>query len=388
MSTDERSAKARFDCQVKAATRTTGIAAGAIATVAYPAWGLFDYLVEPATADDLLWLRLGFALPIALLWLGLWLTPHGHRHPELFVLGIIYAVDLGIALMIAQIETHYASYALGMSLTIYAGAFLLIWSPRYMLAVIALNLGSLGAVLLAADPIASDAIATVFFYVGTASLISFFGQYHRHCAAWREFEGLLALEREQERSTQLVAELDRQSREDPLTGLANRRAWDEALARQWEETVRTATPFTVVLFDLDGLKSTNDRYGHATGDRVIKALGRTLKAHVREGDVVARLGGDEFGVLSPGGELCRATRIAERLRAKIRVELSREVPADGLTVSVGVAEWESEDNSAHSIMLRSDRHLYHAKATRDAVFAGGSDAQPGPIQEALSTRSV
>ena len=78
------------------------------------AWALFDYLVEPSSAPDVLWLRIGFTVPIiALLLLGLIFTKAGRRHPELFVLGMMSSVDLGIALMIAQVDTHYAAYALG-----------------------------------------------------------------------------------------------------------------------------------------------------------------------------------------------------------------------------------------------------------------------------------
>ena len=373
--TDQDRAKARFDQQVKAATRATGVTAGAIAAVAFPSWTLFDYLVEPATAGELLWIRIGFAVPIALLWLGLWLSPQGHKHPELFVLGIMYLIDLGIALMIAQVESHYAAYALGMSLTIYAGAFLLVWAPHYMAAVIALNLGSLTVVLLLSDPIGTAAITTIFFYVGTASVLSFFGQRHRYAAAWREFGGLLALEREQERTHELVMELDRQSREDALTGLANRRAWDEALARQWAGSAREGTSFTIVLFDLDRLKATNDEHGHAAGDRVITAVGRILKTRVRAGDIVARLGGDEFAILSPGAELSEASRLAERLRDRIGVEAGAGVAHGDVTVSAGVTQWERDDDSPQAIMARADRHLYRAKATRDAVFAGGGRSQ-------------
>ena len=98
---------------------------------------MFDYFVEPESASAFLWLRIGLAIPIALIWLGLVFSPQGRRYPEIFLVGMMGIVDLGIALMIAQVETHYAAYALGMSLTIYASAFLLVWSPGYMAGVIA-----------------------------------------------------------------------------------------------------------------------------------------------------------------------------------------------------------------------------------------------------------
>lgn len=367
--------RVRFCEEVKRATRATGISAGAVAVFAYPSWTAFDYLVEPATAPDILWLRIGFALPVALLLLGLIFSPAGRKHPELFVLGMMSSVDLGIALMIAQVETHYAAYALGMSLTVYAGAFLLIWSPRYMAAVIGLNFASLTAVLLLANPIGADAIATIVFYLSTASLLSFLGQYHRQATAWREFEALVALEHEQERTRKLVLELDRESHEDSLTNLSNRRAWDEALSRECSRGKREGGSFAVLLCDLDQLKAINDQLGHAVGDVVLKSVAKVLDDNARAGDRVARIGGDEFAVLSPGAELLGATEHAERLRLLVEAEASAASAIGGVTISIGVADWEGDDDSAETIMLRADRRLYRAKAKRNVVCAG----DPSPI---------
>jgi diguanylate cyclase (GGDEF)-like protein len=362
--------KDRFCEEVKRATRATGISAGIVATFAYPAWSVFDYLVEPASAPDNLWLRIGFALPLGLLLLGLIFTQAGRKHPELFVLAMMCSVGLGIALMIAQVETHYAAYALGMSLTVYAGAFLLIWSPRYMAAVIGINFGSLAVVLLLSHPIGTDAIATIAFYLGTASLLSFLGQYHRQATAWREFEALVALEHEQERTRKLVLELDRASHEDSLTGLSNRRAWDEALLRECARSSREGESFSVLLCDLDQLKAINDQLGHAVGDVVLKSVSRVLEEHARAGDHVARIGGDEFAVLSPGADLLGATEHAERLRQLVEAEASAAAAIGGVTISIGVADWEGADDSAETIMLRADRRLYRAKAKRNVVCAG------------------
>jgi diguanylate cyclase (GGDEF)-like protein len=362
--------KDRFCEEVKRATRATGISAGIVATLAYPAWAVFDYLVEPASAPDILWLRIGFALPLGVLLLGLIFTQAGRKHPELFVMAMMCSVGLGIALMVAQVETHYAAYALGMSLTVYAGAFLLIWSPRYMAAVIGINFGSLVVVLLLSHPIGTDAIATIAFYLGTASLLSFLGQYHRQATAWREFEALAALEYEQERTRELVLELDRESHEDSLTGLSNRRAWDEALLRECARSTREGDSFAVLLCDLDQLKSINDQLGHAVGDVVLKSVARVLDDNARAGDQVARIGGDEFAVLSPGADLLGATEHAERLRLLVESEASAAAAIGGVTISIGVADWEGADDSAETIMLRADRRLYRAKAKRNVVCAG------------------
>jgi diguanylate cyclase (GGDEF)-like protein len=370
-----QAATARFASEVRTATRATGISAGAVATICYPVWMGFDYLVAPATADRLVGLRLGFAVPIAVLWLGLLLTRQGRDRPELFVLGIMFAVELGIALMLTQVESHYAAYALGMSLPIYAGAFLLIWPPRYMAAVIGLSFASLAVALAVSDPVPTDAIATVFFYLGTASVVSFIGQYHRHRMARNEFEALLALEEEQERSRQLVDELDRQSREDSLTGVANRRAWDEAIGRQWARSLRDDGAFAVLLCDVDTLKGVNDRLGHPVGDLVLKEVAEIFRERIRAGDLVARLGGDEFAILLPGSDLAGATALGERLRAAVKREVTSVTAVGGVTISVGVADWERGDDTVQTVMLRADRRLYRAKALRDVVCAGDPPRQ-------------
>ncbi len=365
----------RFREEVKRATRATGISAGAVAVFAYPAWALFDYLVEPAAAPEILWLRVGFAVPIAVLLLGLIFTAAGRRHPELFVLAMMSSVDLGIALMIARVETHYAAYALGMSLTVYAGAFLLIWSPRYMASVIGVNFASLTAVLLLSHPIGADAIATIGFYLGTASMLSFLGQYHRQATAWREFEALVALEHEQERTRKLVLELDRESHEDSLTGLSNRRAWDEALLSECSRSNRDGDSFAVLLCDLDQLKAINDQLGHAVGDVVLRSVASVLQANARAGERVARIGGDEFAVLALNSDLLGATEHAERLRRLVETQASAAAAIGGVTISIGVAEWEGDDDSAETIMLRADRRLYRAKSSRNVVCAG----DPSPL---------
>ena len=362
--------RARFNSEVKRATRQTGLSAGAVATFGFPAWALFDYLVEPDAASDFLWLRLGMTIPLALTWLGLAVTPQGRTHPELFLLAMMALVDLGIALMIPGLESHYAAYALGMSLTIYAGAFLLIWSPRYMAAVIGLNFGLLAIVLLLSDPIGTDALATIAFYLGTASVLSFLGQYHRQATAWREFEALTALEHEQERTRVLVRELDRLSHEDSLTGLANRRAWDEALVRECARAGRDGTDLSILLCDLDQLKAINDQLGHPVGDVVLRAVGRVLSENARAGDLVARIGGDEFAVLCPGANLLGGTELAERLRLVTEERASAAAALGGVSISIGVADWEGGDDSAETLMLRADRRLYRAKATRNVVCAG------------------
>jgi diguanylate cyclase (GGDEF)-like protein len=368
-------AEARFTTEVKESTRATAVSAGAVAAIGFPSWTVFDYLVEPDHAPDFLWLRLALTIPILTCVALLLFTRWGRRHPEWLMIGVMLSVNLGVTLMITQIDTHYAAYALGLSLPIYGGAFLLLWPPRYMAVLCLSTLALLTIVLALAHPIGSDAVATIYFYLVTACALSYLGQLHRQRAAWREFQSLLALEREQRRSSELVLELDRISREDPLTGLANRRAWDESLARESARSARHGDVFAVLLCDLDQLKDINDKLGHPVGDAVLRSLARLLRERVRDGDVVARIGGDEFAVLTLGCGLLPATELAEELRRSVQEHATAAAGLGAVTISVGVAEWEGGDDGPEAIMLRADRRLYTAKATRNVVCAGDTAHQ-------------
>jgi diguanylate cyclase (GGDEF)-like protein len=114
------------------------------------------------------------------------------------------------------------------------------------------------------------------------------------------------------------------------------------------------------LIDVDSFKSVNDRYGHPTGDAVIRGVADILRRSVRVFDVCARYGGDEFGVVMPGSRLDSAAAIAERIRVRI-AERQPPLPQDPtITVSIGVAEFLPGDG-APDVIARADRALYEAK---------------------------
>jgi diguanylate cyclase (GGDEF)-like protein len=163
----------------------------------------------------------------------------------------------------------------------------------------------------------------------------------------------------------------RHATQDPLTGLANRRAlelWmDEQLPR-----AEQGQPLTVLLMDLDHFKWVNDSFGHAIGDEVLRRVARLVERSCREGDLAVRYGGEEFVLALAGVPLDAALAIAERLRQAIAAE-GWEAVAAGLTVSVstGVAA-ALEAPTAPSLFALADRRLYAAKfAGRDRVVAVG-----------------
>jgi diguanylate cyclase (GGDEF)-like protein len=154
---------------------------------------------------------------------------------------------------------------------------------------------------------------------------------------------------------------------DPLTGAANRRTFEEELAREVARHRRTREAFAVIVLDLDGLKQRNDSFGHRAGDSALQMLVQACMRSVRETDVVARLGGDEFAVLVPGSNHSGAEALAARLRDAIE-----QCHAEGgaLRVSVGVAAAEHGCSSADAIVQAADQELYRDKGMRKRPVSG------------------
>ena len=148
----------------------------------------------------------------------------------------------------------------------------------------------------------------------------------------------------------LYHEVGRLARTDALTGVANRRAWDDELPLELARSARSGQPLCVALLDLDHFKAYNDRHGHQAGDRLLKAVAAAWQGRLRKTDLLARYGGEEFAVLLPDCGLDSAMEIVERLRA---------APPE-CTCSIGVAAWDRRE-AATELVARADRALYAAK---------------------------
>lgn len=159
-------------------------------------------------------------------------------------------------------------------------------------------------------------------------------------------DAALALERED-----LLRRLSGEALTDPLTGLPNRRAWDDALAREIARAGRAGTALTVAVLDLDHFKRFNDAFGHPAGDALLASAATHWRDQVRAGDTVARLGGEEFGVILPDCSGEHAELLITRLLADLPFEQ---------TASAGVAEWAGD--SVRDLLSRADQALYRSKA--------------------------
>jgi diguanylate cyclase (GGDEF)-like protein len=353
-------------------TRATAMLGGAVLLVAFPLWSLFDRVHEPDHADSFFVVRGAVELVALVAWVLLCHRRIGPRHAEPLTVVLISLPVVALAWMVAQTEGALEPYLLGLSLPVFASALLLVWRWQLTAAVIGITAAAVALAFLTTsrDVPAAD-LVTVAFYLTTASVIAFLGQLYRHHLAWREFRTRAELERAQERSRELLAELERLSREDGLTGLANRRCWDEQVQREVERARRGRRPLSVLLCDVDHFKLINDHHGHAEGDAVLRRVGERISSRVRAGDVVARVGGDELGVCCPDTSLEDAVALALELRS-VLVD-----PTSSVTVSIGVAALEPVDTAPESLLARADQALYRAKLTRDAVWAGDSRRDSG-----------
>jgi diguanylate cyclase (GGDEF)-like protein len=158
----------------------------------------------------------------------------------------------------------------------------------------------------------------------------------------------------------LVATLDARARTDQLTGLANRRTWDEELPRELSRAARTDQPLSLAIIDLDRFKAYNDTHGHPAGDRLLRSVAAAWTERLRLSDILARYGGEEFAVLLPGCDPAAAERVAETLRSAV---------PGAETCSIGLVTWDGEE-PGDALFARADAALYRAKdGGRDRVVA-------------------
>jgi len=185
------------------------------------------------------------------------------------------------------------------------------------------------------------------------------------------------LEKSQQELAAANTILEKLSSLDGLTGVPNRRRFDEVMKREWHRSIRHSTAFSLVMIDIDFFKLYNDTYGHQGGDDCLKRVAAALEdAARRETDMVARYGGEEFAAILPETGSKGAYEVAEALRASVEaLNIAHESSkvCDHVTISVGVATWLPEKGSGpEQLLAAADAALYQSKENgRNQVTSGG-----------------
>lgn len=169
----------------------------------------------------------------------------------------------------------------------------------------------------------------------------------------------------------LISQIRDISIKDSLTGIYNRRYFDEILQHEYLRAKRYSLPLSLIMIDIDFFKSINDTFGHLVGDHVLKELAKIIKNSIRQVDIVARFGGEEFAVILPNTRLEEAANIAERLRSIIEnTEIRINCQKIRVTISGGVSSLKKDASSKDVLIDQADRALLKAKASgRNKIYA-------------------
>jgi diguanylate cyclase (GGDEF)-like protein/PAS domain S-box-containing protein len=194
-----------------------------------------------------------------------------------------------------------------------------------------------------------------------------------------EIDGVVAISRDVSQQKDLEGRLEALAIEDGLTGLANRRCFDERLLEEWGRAYREKTSLSLLLIDVDRFKAYNDEYGHPAGDACLRAVAGILGAEAhRISDIAARYGGEEFALLLPNTDAAGCVRIGERIRRALQAaEIPHllNLPSRRVTVSLGgaICRPGSQRSAGHASLIEAaDRALYAAKdGGRDRLVMSG-----------------
>ena len=190
-------------------------------------------------------------------------------------------------------------------------------------------------------------------------------------------EAFRALEESREQLAAANRTLQKLSSLDGLTGIANRRAFDETLNKEWHRAIRSGKPIGLIMLDIDFFKLYNDHYGHQGGDDCLKKVAKGLDTAIhRDADFLARYGGEEFSAVLPGTDLEGAVKVAEEMRQSIKflqLKHAKSKVSDIVSISIGVASLvPQKDTEPEVLITAADQALYKAKDDgRNRVVTAG-----------------
>jgi diguanylate cyclase (GGDEF)-like protein len=350
---------------------------GVVALLVYDLFILSDRMMAPDVFEQALWIRLGLFSPFALaLLLFTWLMPGVMRRlpawvPEFAVAlsGVMAAASLCVVLV--QTTSPWGTmYRAGLvPILVYGNVvqrFRFRFASVFTLFVLAVYAISVVAVMGRPHPFPALEVpmALLVTAVGGYTLLINFRLELEERRRFSRTERARQL-REQLRASQ--HQLAEQSRQDPLTGLPNRRSFDDTLMGLWSQHRQTGRSLAFALIDVDHFKAYNDRYGHLAGDHCLKLVAQVIRERCTAlGGFAARWGGEEFVVIWPDMDVARARRYSEELTAVVRqmgLRHEASLTGDTVTVSVGVALARPAQTGlrVEEVLAAADAALYRAK---------------------------
>ena len=351
-----RFADPRLEASYQERFRTKHWVQNAIAAVLglllYSIFGLVDWQVLPQGHEKLWTIRFLYSMPAVLAVFGLLLIPGvGRRYSGLILFFAMLISGTAIVVMNLYMPPNYENfYFTGLLLVMIFGHVLwragFIWPTSASALLLVVYLGLTESI----RPLPPAQLASSLFYY----LAAFFMNAY---AGW-------FFEWQERRSFLLQYELQHAASTDPLTGIANRRAFVDHFEREWRRAQRDGSMVCLLLVDLDNLKKINDTGGHAMGDEALRRVAGKLAAQARRpGDLAARLGGDEFALLLTGSHGGAACELAYRIAAEMEPVVQEDSALVHLaTVSVGmVCKVPGVDDTHETCFQEADRLLYEAK---------------------------
>lgn len=340
----------------------------------YAAFGLLDALTVPAAAPAFWVLRFGIFLPVSLLILVMSYMPVGKRHTELMTTFWFVLAAMGILTMIANLpQSTGRSYYAGLIMVLIAGYTWL--RVRLVQATVAGWLVVLGYQYVAiglTDTSMEVLISNNFFLVGS-NVLCMLACHSIERYARRDFLKARLLYNEQEKvaktNKKLATaneELEKLARVDGLTGIPNRREFDNRLDQEWKRMGREGRPLALILGDVDHFKLYNDTYGHQAGDECLIKVGQAIASWARRPtDLAARYGGEEFALILADTDAKGATLVAQWVCDSVRaleVAHCNSSASEHVTVSLGVAVvLPGAEQKPQTLIEMADSALYQAK---------------------------
>lgn len=364
-----------FSAELAKRTRNSGLAFSVVVFLGCPTWRVFDQILDPQAAPGFWPIRLVVSGLTLAVWIPALIVRSRPRLALLATMATASSVQVAVAWMLLQTTIAFDTYLLCLILGPICTGALIQWHWRYPLALVAITVAALGVMSLAGTrQLTERNLVTTLFVLCTTSILVGIGHYISYQVSYREFtarkdaeharaaaeQARIEAESQRERNLILLAEVEQLSREDALTGIANRRAFDEALAREIARADRNGNSFGLIMLDVDHFKHLNDTFGHQSGDAVLHTLAQRLVNAVRGADLVARFGGEEFAVILVDTREEDLADAAESVRA--RMVTTTDDGRNSVTASAGAALYPRHGHDATSLIAAADAALYTAKA--------------------------